>query len=78
MKKQLSILLTLAMLLCLAPCGSFADAAPEVPGDGISFRFASKEEGAELLLALKKHPGGCFFNASNRGRGLPSCRFWHR
>ena len=56
MKKQLSILLTLAMLLCLAPCGSFADAAPEVPGDGISFRFASKEEGAELLLALKKHP----------------------
>ena len=50
MKKLLPILLTLAMLLCLAPC-----AEAETPELAIPFRFASKEEGVELLLANKEY-----------------------
>ena len=54
MKKLLCILLTLTMLLCVCPFGSFADAA-ETPEAAIPFRFASKEEGAELMLANKEY-----------------------
>ncbi len=50
MKKLLSILLTLAMLLCLAPY-----AAAETPEFAIPFRFASKAEGTQLLLANKEY-----------------------
>ena len=50
MKKLFSILLTLAMLLCMVPC-----AAADTPENAIPFRFASKEEGTELLLANREY-----------------------
>ena len=50
MKKWFGIILALAMLLCIVPF-----AAAETPEGVIPFRFASKEEGTELLLNNKEY-----------------------